>query len=1714
MLPTIKTIQWGRLIKLGNETVFGSFKVVEVKRWVVPFFIALIVSACGGGGSASSPADNLPIGGSAPTGVISTAPAPANPATTDTTPAEPVAAAANTIAPIDTGVAATQPIATPDSALPSTDADVAGEETTSAAIENPVESDLDNDGVTDALDAFPLDPLEHTDTDLDGVGNNADPDDDNDGFNDQYDTFPLDSSEFFDQDADGIGDVADPDDDNDGVHDLQDFLPLNPECSSELEIYEGECIYSYSVAAELMESDDNGFVYLINKEERLIFKYDLELQKWSDAAQLNPHTDSDPEVWNIEYSKNHKRLYVNYESGVMTYVDPQTLDSFPFSQSATSISSTAEAGNFIIVREGRANVVMNSAGVRLNSFGDSYSEIPKLNTNVLWLPSVNKLAYIDSQSGIRTYQINQVSGNVDEIGHVEYTQNNEIGLPLIASDNDQQFFTGDGTVFSVSDLSPQTPFEKEFVDAQVSIQNGIIALREEGDQGRLIRYDDNYNVVESITVDGAPQSLVRHGEKYYAVGTDEQGYHFSLFVPSDDTDKDLVVNASDAFPNDPAASTDADGDGSPDAWNAGYTEADSTTGLTLDAYPADWACYLAEDGNGIHCNYDTLLPTTAPSYVTDASNGVIHLFYPTEGILARWDSKTKAYIKPFRVERSANDESYSANEAVYSLVTDRLYLGYPDGAVTYLQLLGNGEQQIEFATLPGSVAVLADAGNYLKIQNYDEGGWRVSGQYYDHAGNAIFQPVEVHDPIAQYLWDEINNRFYYYESSDFTVQYEQLIDQGIVVDTVSSGLFYDNGFIESPGGQILLSADRSTLILGNNNKFDATSLEHEGYFYPSISVGKWTSDNILMIGTSTYNGGKVEFVDENFDRLEQEILSAKPIALLEIDAQLFAVTHSFGAQASIVKLMDSTEPAETTDSETNNSENTDSEFTDSDTAEPVITVPENTDTETSDSENALDTPELASEMVLDNFPAEMVYGVEYQFDLHFINADNPNTTTELIAGPEGLSYDNGMVTWQPTPVMFSPREEFKATFSASDGTTETITINVVNESQSSPIAKSRLVAPGAKGKMKVRDWDGDGTNELLAVDSSNRFSIIEVLNNTVSQKWLYPFSTSDNEDILFIEQLDHEKSSLITVTRDNVELIESPDSPPFVVYTTERQIYGAVYNDVDSDGISDLVLQLSGGEIIVLDTQTFTVTNTFSVSGTSGGLAVGNLDNDPSLEIVAGGEVLDGVTGEVQWQNSSLYGMIEIGDVNNDGINEILRSNYWTGLSSYDLGTKTEIKFALSNVCNIEIINTDSDPQNELIITECQSDGVLIYDLSTGNAVLEQTFEYSDDQYAEALITGDIDNDGFKEIIWQGTPFEWEPTDNPNYSPLVVAAIPGLQDTTPARPIIKSGTPPHKMYSVAHRLEGSGEPRQANFVIPGERHDEGQRLATLSGQGELVVSDLFNEESYDAGFKSFVWGTGVDLTIALPGTQAIGYVDNLQVRRLQDQTLILEHTDLGEVPEFYARRLSAFRGDTLSDGTVVALIGTDKGKIQVYDLTDNQVLWDGPTLASSVDNIGLINDEQGQTVFVHTPEALYRYRPVNGTLFVAGSAEVECEYTELVEIDAEVFIACVYYPESDFYASVSTIKILDSNFTEVNEYSVPFFISAVSKKQDVSGDKLLVGGYHLTNNLHIVEPLSGSFVWTSPSLLGQINGIEYQHQDDNGAGYMSISTSNAIYLTQ
>ncbi len=65
-----------------------------------------------------------------------------------------------------------------------------------------------------------------------------------------------------------------------------------------------------------------------------------------------------------------------------------------------------------------------------------------------------------------------------------------------------------------------------------------------------------------------------------------------------DVDNDGVLDDNDAFPDDPAASKDSDGDRYPDEWNEGKTKADSTTGLKLDKYPDDPDKWVKKEDDG------------------------------------------------------------------------------------------------------------------------------------------------------------------------------------------------------------------------------------------------------------------------------------------------------------------------------------------------------------------------------------------------------------------------------------------------------------------------------------------------------------------------------------------------------------------------------------------------------------------------------------------------------------------------------------------------------------------------------------------------------------------------------------------------------------------------------------------------------------------------------------------------------------------------------------------------------------------------------------------------------------------------------------------------------------------------------------------------------------------------------------------------------------
>ena len=178
-------------------------------------------------------------------------------------------------------------------------------------------SDCSGTGELNVVDAFPLDPSEWEDTDVDGIGNNADIDDDNDDILDEDDAFPLDYAESIDADGDGIGDNADPDDDNDGVFDEDDAYPLDPNETLDSD--------SDGVGDNADADDDNDGIPDTNDA----FPYDAQYSQDDDQDGL-------PDSWEAQYGLDSQNAndafedtdqdgYLNWEEFLLE-TDPTVAD--------------------------------------------------------------------------------------------------------------------------------------------------------------------------------------------------------------------------------------------------------------------------------------------------------------------------------------------------------------------------------------------------------------------------------------------------------------------------------------------------------------------------------------------------------------------------------------------------------------------------------------------------------------------------------------------------------------------------------------------------------------------------------------------------------------------------------------------------------------------------------------------------------------------------------------------------------------------------------------------------------------------------------------------------------------------------------------------------------------------------------------------------------------------------------------------------------------------------------------------------------------------------------------------------------------------------------------------------------------------------------------------------------------------------------------------
>ena len=116
--------------------------------------------------------------------------------------------------------------------------------------------------------------------------------------------------------------------------------------------------------------------------------------------------------------------------------------------------------------------------------------------------------------------------------------------------------------------------------------------------------------------------------------------------------------------------------------------------------------------------------------------------------------------------------------------------------------------------------------------------------------------------------------------------------------------------------------------------------------------------------------------------------------------------------------------------------------------------------------------------------------------------------------------------------------------------------------------------------------------------------------------------------------------------------------------------------EVDDDPAAEIVL-VADRKIVYVDgvnfTREFTSINDYEATM----VRCGDVDGDGRMEIVLNtGQVVDSVSGEVEWEDEQFYSRIELLDIDGDGTPEILTENDYAGpLKVFDADYRSEVRF-------------------------------------------------------------------------------------------------------------------------------------------------------------------------------------------------------------------------------------------------------------------------------------------------------------------------------------------------------------------------------------------------------------------------------------------------------
>lgn len=484
------------------------------------------------------------------------------------------------------------------------------------------------------------------------------------------------------------------------------------------------------------------------------------------------------------------------------------------------------------------------------------------------------------------------------------------------------------------------------------------------------------------------------------------------------------------------------------------------------------------------------------------------------------------------------------------------------------------------------------------------------------------------------------------------------------------------------------------------------------------------------------------------------------------------------------------------------------------------------------------------------------------------------------------------------------------------------------------------------------------------------------------------------------------------------------------------------------------------------------------------------------------GYVFDIESGANQWLYGSGFSdaFVVLGDMNNDGVDEIIGADSWNDISIYSAVSKSSLATAEhGDICDIAYSKESPATEGIVVVSECQWGQVRGFALEAGQ-ISEQWALNHNTYSGMSLLIDDLDNDNVDDIIWTGE------------NQILVAQ----QDANGEYALSDiKGAPRASRYHAAGWAPYGDNDERAVFVSDTSSYESSIQILSVDKEDNFAISAEVGEDVYNYSKPVVTDYNNDGVGELLIG--ALDYSSSFNVVRLTDNAIqwTLNNNQNSEISFIEAIDVN---NDSYADAVII-----ENNRLKAFDI-ENQVLIDSIINDFSINALAASEKDGVHYFAVGGYSSLKLYKMQDGEFVGLNELETNCDQLLTVNFDSdsELEFACLN-------RNYNTINVYDvaSDALELKDAIAPsFYPQYIAAVPTTSSNQSILAIYQPNENdysynyydsiaYRVVEvDNKGNVVWQSPGLgLDNVEGMRTR-QNSDGELELQISNPNMALLVK